>query len=439
MVDVRLIEEPSGDGESIQYWTEDTRIRMLFRNFSTVRLGGLKAELEVHWNEQPNVKLVKTGWLKFGESISPWARDLAKVAPPSELTEREWHGIIQQASYRAQRWWSMGEPFEHLGENDVEPVRYLMYPLLTSSGATVIAAPGGSGKSFLALSVALTVATGSTRFLGLRPNTAGPVLYLDWEDERATQDERVAALCHAAGAEIPTERLIYSRVRAPLSQAADAISRKIMELPNRPLLVIVDSIGKARGGDVNSSQLTNELFAAIDKLRTPALCIDHKSKEMIENNKAGAIGSIYTWNSARAVWDLEKQQMIGRDAMSVKLSQSKNNRGRLQKPLAWRMAFEMKDAGTQHEQLVGVNYEKIAATNVTPLSPTQQSAAEKVESVLSQSDHALTVRQIADTTELSVQAVRNALQTDKDLFVRVGENTWSIAMYDDQQALPTPF
>lgn len=439
---IPLLAEPGPDNESIQFFTEDTRVRLKFLDFSPIRSGGTKANVEVYWNEKPHVGLIKQGWVKFGESLNPWSRDLSKVAP-TDLTEREWHNIMQAATYRAQRWYSMGEPFERIGEGEVEPTTYLLYPILPDSGATVIAAPGGSGKSFLALSAALTVATGSSRFLGLKPNRTGPVLYLDWEDERTTQDERVAAICRAKGFDIPSDLLVYQRMRSPLANAVPALQRKVMELEHRPVLVIIDSVGKARGGNVNDSEGTNHLFGAIDKLRMPAFCIDHKSKEAIEFNKKGPIGSIYTWNSARAVWDMENSQAVGAHSMVVKMSNVKNNRGKRQRPLAWEVNFESDHPDTENEVLRAVNYTRMAPSSVTILTPREQSNAEQVESILAQSDEALTVREITERCELSNQAVRSALAQHPDLFDHYqdskGTHRWSLTMRSDQQTLPAPF
>lgn len=63
---------------------------------------------------------------------------------------------------------------------DIPPKEHLMTPWLPERGIAMIYAPRGVGKTFLALEVAIAVATG-TNFLNWVTRKAGNVLYLDGE------------------------------------------------------------------------------------------------------------------------------------------------------------------------------------------------------------------------------------------------------------------
>lgn len=63
---------------------------------------------------------------------------------------------------------------------EIPPKELLMSPWLPQRGIAMIYAPRGIGKTFLALEVAIAVATG-TDFLNWKTNKAGKVLYIDGE------------------------------------------------------------------------------------------------------------------------------------------------------------------------------------------------------------------------------------------------------------------
>lgn len=71
--------------------------------------------------------------------------------------------------------------------------RYLVEPLLPQNAVTVLYGDGGVGKGYIALAIALAVSAGRD-LPGLRSHRVAPVLYLDWESDRADHEERLALL-----------------------------------------------------------------------------------------------------------------------------------------------------------------------------------------------------------------------------------------------------
>lgn len=423
-----------GSPTDIHFWTADRRIHVGYTSMSDSRGGDVRAQAEVHWNE-PGVEtsLIKHGYVTLQGTVSAWPRELAKLTV--DLTEREWGQIIQHSSFLALRHYRKGEPFEFIGDPP-KPESYLMRPLVAGSGPTVVSAQGGSTKSFLALAVALTVATGSPRFLGIAPQVTGPVLYLDWEDSKNTHDRRAWALCRRFNIDPPRESLIYLRQRTGLAYSVRHLKEKIVDLPNPPVLVVIDSIGKARGGDPNSAEDTNKLFAAIDQLEIPTFCIDHKSRSAISRGEAGPIGSVYTWNSARMVWDVEKSQFTGQDALRIVAKNVKSNSSRLHRALAWEITFTTDDVT---DDLYSVKYEKIEAATVDVLDQSQMRTVDAILSLLSHSEGALTVAEIAGELGKSEEAVRKALLRSRSMFSNVGHanrGLWTTVERDGQVQLP---
>jgi len=68
----------------------------------------------------------------------------------------------------------------------------------------------------------------------------------------------------------------------------DAVSKvRAIVVKHNIQLVIVDSIGKARGGNPNDPEETLKLFNALRKIGAPSLIIDHMSKASLATPDGG--------------------------------------------------------------------------------------------------------------------------------------------------------
>ena len=71
------------------------------------------------------------------------------------------------------------------------------------------------------------------------------------------------------------------------------------------LLVVIDSVGLALGGDANDAQTVLAFFGALNQLETTTLLIDHMGKGP-DSQERGAFGSVYKRNSARSLWEMRQ-------------------------------------------------------------------------------------------------------------------------------------
>lgn len=216
---------------------------------------------------------------------------------------------------------------------------FLVPPFILSRGVSLLFGPGGTGKSLLALAMALSVTTGRAVF-GNRPTETGPVLYLDYEDTERTQQERMSSVMQ--GMDISEDDLEhgihYLKPQSSVGKMRRELHTHMREL--RPVLVIVDSVGQARGGDANGSEETIKMFATLNSLDTSVLGIDHMTKDDRRSGKMlTPYGSVYTENSVRLAWAVKAAESSTSTERYLNLIQTKRNSVAAHEPLGAQMTF----------------------------------------------------------------------------------------------------
>jgi hypothetical protein len=150
------------------------------------------------------------------------------------------------------------------------PLRWLLADLFLVGAAGILGGAPKSGKSFVALDLAVAVASG-TPALGRFPVAApGPVLLLMAEDPPAVVVHRLAALAAAraqALATLPLAVIVEPGVRLP-----EGLARLTATVAQRaPQLLILDPLIRLHRADENSAA---EMATVLDGLRTLARATD---------------------------------------------------------------------------------------------------------------------------------------------------------------------
>jgi len=211
-----------------------------------------------------------------------------------------WDGPIAHAVGRAIEVYRTGELERELGAVEAERHHpFLLEPFIAGAGVSVFYGEGGTGKSLLALTMAVAVASGQPMF-GTFPQEVGPVVYFDYEDDHRVHEERLSAILKGASVEL--QHPIYHRALvAKVSQSQATMRRSVADRDAK--LAVLDSIGMGRGGDANTAEDTIRLFRALRSLEVPVLAIDHVNKQDKRQGKLlSPYGSVYTINSARMLW-----------------------------------------------------------------------------------------------------------------------------------------
>lgn len=218
----------------------------------------------------------------------------------------DWTVLLEQLYWLSADHYRLGDPILLAG-NGTQPIEipYLLYPLLQQNQPTLLYGEGGTGKSYLAAFIALSVQTPyeSYQWHPLQSN----VLYLDWETDFDIFAARIKKL--KAGIGLPDNISIrYRRCWMSLADDAETIKRMIVE--NDIGLVVVDSCGGACGGDPNFPEPVNRFFATLRYLNTTSLLIHHVPKHISTGNSKdkSPYGSAYFYNWSRIVFMLRKAQ-----------------------------------------------------------------------------------------------------------------------------------
>ncbi len=179
------------------------------------------------------------------------------------------------------------------------PLKWVVRGLVPDKWATFFYGAGGSAKSYLAVYLALAVATGG-KFLGI-PASKMKVLYLDWEMDEETFRQRICLIAKGLGMDVSDgiPNLGYKRLHRPLKEHLDDIIEQCED--NDTGLLIIDSFGFSMTGmDTNAQADVTAQMARIAQIPAASVIIDHISKR--GKGEEGPFGSVYKKNASRWMW-----------------------------------------------------------------------------------------------------------------------------------------
>jgi len=218
---------------------------------------------------------------------------------------------------------------------------FLLNPFVAASGVTVLFGPGGTGKSTLAVAMALSIMTGEP-VIGDSVNRIGPVLWLDYEADENEVMERELALRRGIGMgdkETPY-KLHYMKVGSKFVNSVSPIRRQLRETD--AVLLVVDSVANARRGDAFGPEDTVHMFAVMGSLGVPVLAIDHMTKKAAsDGDMSSPYGTVFTSNEARLTWGVtESEEASTLDDKQLNMVMAKQNRFRGGRPRGLILGYE---------------------------------------------------------------------------------------------------
>lgn len=399
-------------------WTHETGVRLIFDNITPHR-DGLKAWIEIRLGDDDPL-VYGTKDLRGARTVTDVVRDCTAAYPRIKV---DWRELIAGCILRIIRHAAEGDPPLRLSEVTVEREhRWLLRPLVANTGVTSLIGWGGSLKSILALAAAATIASGDNRYIGgIDPHRTGPVLYLDWEADKETHHERLAALCKHHRTPLP-DNIMYRQEALPLYQSAGALERRVAA--EGIMFGVVDSVMMARGGDAMGPEETVRLYQAARQIGIPWLFVDHVTKaSKFGDGTNGAYGSIVNENLARLQWQIVAAPPQA-SAVRMKLHKA-NNVGRVP------------------DQAFSVDFDDTARTisirrrGLDEVEVQETPVRERIMQHLAVVDRAGATRgEIAEALGADGQVISNTLSRMKGREARLIDGRWFLNVSPDDLPIP---
>ncbi len=272
---IPAISPTSGSGTFNPEWVpllQDKRIWVVFDNDEAGQKG-LRGIL----NLLPNARVV---------TLPETYKDVCEFFQDPENTKHEFIALMRNAQTKSE-WETSHLPADFnlisasdIYKLDIQEQPWLIDKVLYSEGFCFIYGAEGTGKSYIALSIAQAVATG-TPWLGKFATRQGNVLFLDKENPVSMTQRRLKGMSmdldNVYWLEYP-EKFRLSDGQGGLSEFAQALSTIVTT--KKIDLIIIDSFVDLMEGNENSSGDTQEFFNAIKVLfpRIAYLPLHHENK-----------------------------------------------------------------------------------------------------------------------------------------------------------------
>ncbi len=225
--------------------------------------------------------------------------------------------------------------------HDHTDAEWLAEPLIPAQRSVALFAPGGEGKSLLALWLTAHLATGRDPFTG-RQQPAIDVLYLDYEMTESDLSERLQDLGFGPDADLT--RLHYALLPSLPGLDQPDGGRAVVRLAELcdASLVIIDTFGRAVHGDENDADTVRAWYRwtglHLKAAGRAFLRTDHAGKDLTKGQR----GSSGKNDDVDIVW-----QMTAKDAGMFTLTAKKRRMGwvpltveirRVDEPLGYELA-----------------------------------------------------------------------------------------------------
>lgn len=237
---------------------------------------------------------------------------------------------------------------------DVPPREWMVPDLIPHRTVSLLGGDGGTGKSLLALQLAMATAT-EAEWIGRTVHRPGPAIYISAEDERDELHRRMASVCNATDTPFSAlSNLLFRSLAGEGAILADLDRRSGKMRPTRlfkklevaiseasPSLVVLDTLADLHSGDQNDQSHARQFITLLRGLCVrhgcTVLLLAHPSLTGITSG-TGTGGSMAWNNSVRSRLYLRRTRENGQeiDPDARVLETMKSNYGRIGGEIALR-------------------------------------------------------------------------------------------------------
>jgi AAA domain len=357
----------------------------------------------------------RLSWTAFSLP-SAQARETLRKKLEATTPDVPWSDYLEEAAWRFTQAARQGEPLVTLTGTPTSPTRELMPRLLYEGEPTLLYADGDTGKSLVALSLAVAVQSGAALPCGLKAFRAVPVAYLDWETSRDTLEGRLKLVASGLGVDVPG--ILYKRMTRPL---VDEISALAPEFARRRIgFVIIDSkMFAVAGGDGAAFHEPITAFYGALRLFAPAasLVLNHiTGADARGGGPARPFGGAFAFNGPRLIWEAKRDRDVI-DATAIAFTCTKaNNLPRKPDPFGLRFV--------PGDQTITVY--PFDLTDASPQTTASAPLPWRIRVALAGGRKAATA--LAEELHAAPESVKRALQRGRGKhFVLLDGNEWGLA------------
>jgi len=220
-----------------------------------------------------------------------------------------------------------------------EERQWLLSDLIPLNFPTTLYSAGGAGKSYLAISLAISACIGNQTFLDYQfYNKPLTTLFVDFELDKSEVTRRSYEIALGLGLDRPPANFFYYSPKENILKLLNNLPSVIKQ--NEIKFIILDSIG-AGGLDSFDPNLVSKTYNELRDLGITSLVIDHQAKAQAKDNPDSKtpFGSVYKFNMSRSVLQLKYELSIN-NGMTLKLMHKKSNFGKLQDDALIDIIFE---------------------------------------------------------------------------------------------------
>jgi hypothetical protein len=200
------------------------------------------------------------------------------------------------------------------------PIKWLVKHWLQSEAMMMIHGPSGAGKTFVVLDMAASISSGASDWRGHKV-THGPVVYLAGEGHHGLRGRLAAWRQHHGGVSLGKMWLSKGGCELNTPRGYMHTVEQIRMLPDRPCLIIVDTLHRFLDGDENSAQDAKTMLDACDGLMrefsASVLLVHHTGVSDEAQHRARGSSA---W---RGALDIEISIFPGKSGTSSKIEQKK--------------------------------------------------------------------------------------------------------------------
>lgn len=368
---------------------------------------GVHCELTIHANHSEPPRVVH-GPVAYNMVSTSGRSNLIKYL--KDRWELDWMQILEDLSRLSVAYLRTGNPVVDLREYAHRPTsQYALYPFVLEDQPVIFFGQGGDGKSLMALAAMLSLEYGIALLPGTTATPGHKGLYVDFEDQPADQGMRSHQMLQGLGHIADDMARYYLKCEGPLHEQAGNIKRHMTD--HGITFLVLDSAGYACGGDgPEKAEAALTYFRALRSLNVPSITIAHNTKDQKYHMP---FGSNYWHNSARATWEVVKQQESDGAQLHVGMFNQKANSSEKHRPRGFDLTFSP-EAIT------------IESTNVqqVPELAERTTILEQIKGSLE--GGALTVKDLSEGTGIKENTIQVTLKRHTRIFTKVGTNLGAV-------------